>query len=171
MRPTLPRLYSADGALSYCVLGGYFLLKSRVVSYLHNLRGSQFRSPAAFASIGSAVFRSVHLICRRSVPPKIAKAIVRWIAIVMAPLTTARRWTTESKQNQPAYSTRFVDVVFPKKQHVASVFFVNGGFLDVACFRSSHAASIGDFVNALKTNNMFPLFHKTSITPDMVIVP
>ena len=169
MRPTFTRLYPADDAVSHTVFGGYFFLQTSICAYFENLSRGKFCSGALFSTVGRSMLCAISLICGRRVPSEIGKPIVGRVAVVVASLMAAWWWATKCEQHEPTNPASLVDVVLPKQKHVPPIFFIHRGFLDAPRFGSAHSASIGHLVDALKANDMLPLFHKRPISSGMEV--
>lgn len=170
MRPSQFVSDSANLGLADVVLRGYNFLRAFIVVNGFYLLGCKFGGRALLTAIRSGVFHPVSLIGARRVPAKIGEAIVRQVAIVVATLKSWWWRSTKSHQNQSANATHLVDAVFPEKQEMATVLLVNGQFFDVSGFRGPNTTSIRDFIDTFKSDNVFPLFHKFSVSQDMGIV-
>lgn len=170
MRPSLARLDAADGVFSDTVFRSNFALKARVGADGAYLRFRQFGSGASFPAIRCAVLDAVKLIVSRRVPSQIFQSVVPRIAVVVAALHPNRARPNKGSQHQCMRAHDFLFAITPqihKRARVVDVFRVS---LDSVRFRRTNLPGVRHFVQALKSNNCFPVLHDYPRSADMGII-
>ena len=120
--------------------------------------------PASFATIGCAVADSVSLVVFGCVPPKVFKAVIGWVPIVMAPFHAIWAWPPKCEQDQAMNFHKLTFVVFPKHyakswRTTAERWFFDGSFCVV-----NYIAKIRNLVNSFVSGYVSPLFHNVPIS-------
>ncbi len=159
MSPTLAGFDATDGVLKNAVISGYFSLKPSINANGRDLIFRQFRRSAAFAAIASTVFYSVSLIRCWRVPPKVRKAIIPRISIIMTAFQLLGSLANKGCQNQGVGPKDFDLIFTPKPYKRAAIVLVNGIKFQISRQFGTHAAMIRNLIKALISYDGKPTFH------------
>jgi hypothetical protein len=162
MRPSFARFNATNGILTNAIFSRYFSLKSRIYFDGSHLSFCQFGGGASFSAIGSSMLDTIKLVAARSIPAQILKAVVKWVAIVMARFHALRARTNKSLQNGFVWINDAKFVVIPKANNRAPFALVIGKLFDMSSLNASNATSIRHFVCRFVSNYRLPRFHFAS---------
>ena len=164
MRPTLPTLDPADGAITNAVVSRNQPLQPGVFADRINLGLCQFVCTAPFATVSRAVQYLVGMIVLAGVPTKIADVVIRRVAVIVAALHAVWTGANERSQNQSMRAANLDLVAAPKTEKRAGVTGAYRGLFDPTGYCVSHSAMIRDFVKTFVPDDCFPVFHTRNHT-------
>lgn len=159
MRPTFASLDSTDGVISNPVVSGDEALKPAILSDGPYVGFGEFCRSASLSSIGGSVFGPVSLVCRRSIPAQIIKAIIFYVSIVMTPLMLVWGMASKCQKHKAVNLKKPVFIFLPEQQEKTPIFNVLRGLFDVPCFYRSNAPKTRRLVNPLISRYVSPFFH------------
>ena len=145
------------------VFSGNQALQSGIGAYCEYLICGQFGGGALLTTVRGSVLSAIHLISGCGIPTQVGERIVTWVAIIVTRLMAGRRIATKSEQNK-AMNFHHSAFVFPPKEHrQSSIFEIWRWCFEKPSFDGSDTATVGHVVQALKTNNRFPMLHTSTI--------
>lgn len=170
MRPSLTAFDPTDCVAQNAVFCGDDALQSGVLPDCDDLRKSQFRGSATFASVSGSMPNFVSMIILRCIPSKVADMIICCIPVVVAALHSCWSLPDKRLQNKPMWARYSDFIIAPQTQIWARVAFGNCRFLQFSGSNGSHAPMIGNLINPLKVNYIAPFFHFNPHSQNMGIL-
>lgn len=164
MRPQLPTLDPADGAITNAVVSRNQPLQPRVFADRINLGLCQFVCTASFATVSRAVQYLVGMVVLTGIPTKIADVIVPRVAVIVAALHAFWAWRNECSQDKGVGLEYLALVCDPQSKKRAAIYFVRALGLDFPSGCGPHSAMIRDFVKTFVPDDCFPVFHTRNHT-------
>lgn len=162
MPPPSASLYPAYSRGPNAVFLGNRLLRPSVQTDGANLLQREFVSAAPLSAIGSPVPHSVGLVGLPSVPSKVGKRVIVGVSVIMAPFFSLGSWANKRRQNQGVRAHYLLLALFPDVQKWTAVpgVFSKGWLFNDSRSRVTDTAKIGNFVKALVSHHIAPVFHR-----------